>query len=198
MSAAPGGKPAPDGRAGSLRLFFALLPDPAARQALGALARDIARATGGRATPAENLHLTLVFLGRVPRSRVAQVEAAGARAAAMGEPFALLFDRVGGFRNAGVVWAGPREVAPALQQVVGALSGALHDAGFALEARAFHPHLTLARRSLRPPAEGSALRVGWRADAITLMASETLPAGPVYRVLASWRLRERVKLQPSP
>ena len=186
----------PDPRAGSLRLFFALLPDTAARRALAALAHDLARETGGRATRAENLHLTLAFLGRVPQSRVAQVEAAGARAAATAEPFMLELDRVGVFRSAGVAWAGPREVAPALRQVFATLSAALHEAGFAVEARAFHPHLTLARRSARPPAERGALRVGWRADAIVLMVSETLPAGAAYRVLASWPLRGGASPQP--
>jgi len=198
MSAAPGGTQAPAARAaGSLRLFFALQPDPAARQALGALARDIARETGGRATPAENLHVTLVFLGRVPPSHVAQVEAAGARAAAVGEPFALALDQVGWFRRAGVAWAGPRAVPPALQHIFGALCGALEEAGFVLEARPFDPHLTLARRSVRPPAERNAFRAQWSADAIVLMASETLPAGPVYRALASWRLGEHAGPPPS-
>jgi RNA 2',3'-cyclic 3'-phosphodiesterase len=200
LSAALRGKPAPDDPAGLLRLFFALLPDPAARQALAALAREIARETGGRATPAENLHLTLAFLGSVPRSRVAEAEAVGARVAATAEPFALALDRVGWFRKAGVAWAGPTEDVPALGQVAGALRDALHAAGFTLEERAFHPHLTLARRAARAPAEAVAAvaPAAWHADAMVLMASETLPSGAAYRVLASWRLGDRAYPQPAP
>ncbi len=183
MSAPPPERPAP----ASLRLFFALLPDAAARETLAACGRHVAHETGGRATPAGNIHLTLAFLGSVARSRLPDVLTAGARAAAAGEPFALLLDRAGWFRHAGAAWFAPAVISPALQLAFDALQGALREAGFAREERAFRPHLTLARRCLRAPAAG-APPVGWRADAVALMASETRPGGPVYRVLASWRL----------
>lgn len=65
-------------RDGSLRLFFALEPDPAVRRALASLARALARATGGRVPQAEILHLTLAFLGQVPAGRHAELAAIGA------------------------------------------------------------------------------------------------------------------------
>src|SRR6187431_1612667 len=42
----------------SLRLFFAFQPDANARLAVGALAGEVARITGGRVSRSENLHLT--------------------------------------------------------------------------------------------------------------------------------------------
>ena len=124
-----------------------------ARDAGGAARSDVARETGGRATPAENLHLTLAFLGSVPA--VAHRGGRSGRRARRGDGGAVRAARssgVGWFRNAGVAWIGPDAVAPALQQVADALRDALRDAGFALEERAFHPHLTLARRCVRAPA----------------------------------------------
>ena len=196
VSATTAATPAPGAAGGTVRLFFALLPDSAARAILAVRAQDVARETGGRATGAGNLHVTLAFLGNVAQSRIAQVEAVGARAAAIGEPFALRLERFGWFRNAGAAWIGPATVAPALQQIVDALCIALREAGFASEERAFHPHLTLARRCVRGPAAAAAT-VGWRADAMALMASDTLPGGVVYRVLASWPLGVRAGTLPS-
>jgi 2'-5' RNA ligase len=191
MNLVAGGKRGAASGDGSLRLFFALVPDAHARRSLAQLAGDIARETGGRATRAENLHLTLVFLGRVPHARIADIEAIGAQVAADAEPFALVLDRVGLFREAGVAWLGTDAVVPALQQIAGALPDALRAAGLPLERRAFHPHVTLARHAVRAPTAGASPGAGWRADAIVLMASDTLPAGAIYRVLASWPLSRR-------
>ncbi|MDH5265059.1 MAG: RNA 2',3'-cyclic phosphodiesterase, partial [Betaproteobacteria bacterium] len=58
------------------RLFFALWPDAAARAALADLARATANRYGGRAVPAANLHLTLVFLGEVDPARIAALRRA--------------------------------------------------------------------------------------------------------------------------
>ena len=55
------------------RLFVALdLPDDLRRH-LGELAERLAGEHGGRAVPAENLHATLSFLGRVTPSRVPEI-----------------------------------------------------------------------------------------------------------------------------
>jgi len=196
-SAAASGKLAAAGGKGTLRLFFALVPDAHARRSLARRAGDIAQETGGRATRAGNLHVTLAFLGRVPQARTADIEAIGAQAAANAEPFALVLDRVGLFRAAGVAWIGTDDVAPALRQIAGALRDALRAARLPVERRAFHPHVTLARHAVRSPnAEAASPGVRWRVDAIALMASETLPAGAVYRVLASWPLAGREHAQP--
>jgi 2'-5' RNA ligase len=196
MSAAAGGNPASAGGNGALRLFFALVPDAQARRSLAQRAGDIAQETGGRATRAANLHLTLAFLGRVPQARAADVEAIGAQAAATAEPFALVLDRVGLFRDAGAAWIGTDDVAPALRQIAGALRDALRAARLPVERRAFHPHVTLARHAVRSPtADAASPGVRWRVDAIALMASHTLPAGALYRVLASWPLAGRERAQ---
>ncbi len=57
------------------RLFFALWPDPPTRTALAMLV-DGLPLVGGRRVPAENLHLTLAFLGNVDEGAAAAARVA--------------------------------------------------------------------------------------------------------------------------
>ena len=89
---------------GRVRLFFALWPDDDARRALTAAAQCAQAQCGGRATPAEKIHLTLFFIGSVERARVGEIEAVGASVRA--PRFTLALERTGCFRRKGIVWAG--------------------------------------------------------------------------------------------
>lgn len=153
------------------RLFFAVWPDAAAAAALARLARDVARLAEGRATAGEKIHLTLAFLGEVPAER-SQAAVQAARGVAFA-PFSMAFDRVGSFRVAQVAWAGSREVPEALAALQSALAARLSAAGFALEARPFAPHATLARCTRVPLPPASIEAIAWRVDAFTLVRSES-------------------------
>jgi 2'-5' RNA ligase len=168
------------------RLFFALWPDAAAREALADLARDTASRYGGRAVPAANLHLTLVFLGEVDPARIGALRRAADGPAGPGFPF--LLDRIGGFRRAGVVWAGCHQPPPALLALQSGLERRIREAGFSPDDRAFAPHLTLARRVRDPVEPGDMKAVAWRANAFALV--ETARGEGAYRTLAEWPLGE--------
>ena len=151
----------------ALRVFFALWPDARARDALAALARDAAAQAQGRAPAAENLHLTLAFLGDVAPGRVAILQAIGRHVSAAVPAFTLSLDCTGMFRGSGIAWAGASATPPELAGLVARLREALVAEGFALERRAFQPHVTLARRCRKPgsiriaePSRGSL--PGWR------------------------------------
>ena len=173
-----------------MRLFFAVTPDEGARQSLMAFAADVASVTGGRAPRAENLHLTVAFLGEVDQQRVADVEAIGAASATVSGPFVITFDRVGLFRDAGVAWIAPSETPAGLLRIVAALRNALQAKGMRVDHRDFRPHVTLARRCTRPLSGVAAPHIQWQVEALALIASQTLPEGPLYRELAAWRLAE--------
>ena len=180
--------PTPDVRAPSARLFYALVPDAGVRHSLAALAREVVRESGGRAPRDENLHLTLAFLGNLPQEDIARLEAIGTLAAAAAAPFLLTLNTIGVFRNAGVGWVGPDAVPGELRQLFERLRNALDAANLPIERRAFHPHVTLARRCVRSLPEAATAPIAWRVEALTLMVSETLPEGPRYRALAAWPL----------
>ena len=171
-----------------LRIFFALVPDATVRDSLAALAHDVARETGGRAPRDENVHLTLAFLGNVPRDRLDELTAIGAAVAAAEAPFPLTLDTIGAFRDARVAWAGPAVTPAGLERAFARLRVLLQAAGLPTERRPFNPHVTLARHCVRPPHRGAMDQIAWRVESIALMASETLAAGPRYAVLASWPL----------
>ncbi len=177
---------------GDSRLFFALVPSAAVRAAFDELARNLARRSRGRAVSSDHLHLTLAFLGGVPAAAMPAVLQVGE-----GMPRAggvLVFDTLGAWRASGVAWAAPSVVPPSILALHAALAAGLATAGFALEARAFRPHVTLARRCVQVQPRARCEPIRWPADRLCLVGSELGPDGPVYRELGAWPLA----LDPSP
>ena len=171
------------------RLFFALVPPLALQQTLGALARSVAARCGGRAVATLNIHLTLAFIGGWPVARIAELTAA---AAAVPVPSMMLsLDTLGAFRRAGVAWIGMSSPPAALMALASSLTTALAAAGVPLEARRFHPHVTLARKCRAAHAIETAGPHVWNVDGLTLLASQTLAEGPRYTSLAAWPLMDR-------
>lgn len=168
------------------RVFFALVPPPEVQQALGELARETARRAHGRPVPAENVHITLAFIGVWPVARfpVLLDAAAGVRC----EPMRIVLDRRGAFRRAGIAWIGPSEPPAALMHLATLLACALSAAGVMLDEQPYHPHVTLARRCRRRYPDGVAGPFAFDVDRFTLMQSETRAEGARYRALAVWPL----------
>lgn len=153
------------------RLFFAVWPDEAASAALARIALEVAQVADGRPVPREKVHVTLAFLGDVPPARVETAALAARGLAFAGFEFAL--DRVGSFRAARVAWAGSHEVPAPLAGLQSVLAARLSAAGFALEARPFAPHATLARRTSRHLPPASIGSIEWRVEAFTLVRTES-------------------------
>jgi RNA 2',3'-cyclic 3'-phosphodiesterase len=171
---------------GPSRLFFALAPSATVRAAFGDLSRNVARRSRGRAVSSDHLHLTLAFLGDVPAVALPALQQVGAgmpRAGAV-----LVFDTLGAWRASGVAWVAPSVVPSPILALHAALAAALTVAGFALEARAFRPHITLARRCVQVQPRARCEPVRWPADRLCLIGSELGPEGPVYRELGAWPL----------
>ncbi len=130
-----------------MRLFIALALDGPVRRALcETVERLRAAGASGNFTRPENLHLTLHFLG----------EQLPARAKALGRlldacdaaPFDLELSGFGLFPG-GVCWVGLRDN-PALSDLYARLGDALLRAGFPVDNRPYHPHLTLGREIRLP------------------------------------------------
>lgn len=165
-----------------MRLFFAIWPDRAAREALASLGNRLAAAAGGRATPAEKIHLTLAFLGEVEPGRVALLHRVAAEVG--GRSFRIALDCVGSFRRTRVAWAGSEDPAQELIALQADLAGRLRDSGFGLEERDYSPHVTLARKVERAVPRARIEPVEWPVAEYGLVAS----AAGRYETLASWRL----------
>jgi RNA 2',3'-cyclic 3'-phosphodiesterase len=172
----------------TLRVFFALWPDSAARDALAALARDVAARIEGRSPPIANMHVTVAFVGEIAPARVVDLCAIGAAVAAMVPPFRLTLDRPGTFRGSGIAWAGPSSVPTALVKLARNLDEALSAAGFRTERRAFHPHVTLARRCRKSPGDALPAPIAWTVTTVALNQSEPGSGASRYLELSSWPL----------
>jgi RNA 2',3'-cyclic 3'-phosphodiesterase len=168
------------------RLFFALVPDADVRAQLAPVAREWALRAHGRPTAAESVHLTLAFIGVVPRERVDVLVAIGA-AMPRGR-FDVALDTVGDFRHTRVAWIAPSAPPPALFALQAALAADLAARGFAVESRPFRAHLTLARKCGAALVTTTIPAIRWRIDRLALIASTLDRAGARYRELASWPL----------
>ncbi|WP_271105453.1 RNA 2',3'-cyclic phosphodiesterase [Pseudomonas tohonis] len=168
-----------------LRLFFALpCSEPLATSI--ALWREAA-SCGGKAVAKRNLHLTLAFLGEQPRGCVGELE--NLAASLVGEAFELRLDQLRCWQN-GLLHLAPAHPPQALMSLAASLQDRLRGAGFALERRPFHPHLTLARHCTHLPAT-AAPTFDWPVNQFTLFASENTASGAHYRALAHWPLLPR-------
>ena len=173
---------------GHLRLFLALWPPPPLATALASLARDLAATTGGRATPRERLHLTLLFLGDQPAAQLPALQAVVAGSLSRLAPCVLTLDRMGAWPRQSLIWAGTQAVPSGLGEWARGLRSTLENAGFSLpSAPDFHPHVTLVRRARTLPEPGRALDLPhWSVGECALIASTLAPEGPVYRQLGTW------------
>jgi len=164
-----------------LRLFYALWPAPEVRDALAAAARPLLEACRGRRVPKRNYHLTLAFLGSVPQQRLDELHAAAGKVTV--EPFTLRIDRHGQWRGPQVAWLGCSNPPAAATQLADNLRAALEPLGFEPDARPFQPHLTVLRGCRACDWDGEIAPVEWPVRGFVLVRSETLPGGPVYRVV---------------
>jgi 2'-5' RNA ligase len=181
-----------------LRTFIAVETGKVIRDRLVSLQESLARTgTEVKWVEADNLHVTLLFLGEVEdRDVPALCRAVSEVCAGLGR-FSMSVERVGCFpnpRRPRVVWAG---VGAGTQEVV-ALHDALEPPLLALgcyrrEGRQYTPHITLGRvRGDRPTdklAAALARQAGWQGGVtdvreVRVLSSELTPQGPVYTVLS--------------
>lgn len=128
-----------------MRLFIAIeLPDELKVE----LARLRAALSSARWVPAEQLHLTLAFLGEVDQATTAELTTQ--LADIQTDAFRLTLAGIGCFpdqRRPRVLWIGVK-AEPKLLRLAETIQQTLLAAGIALEERPFSPHITLARLKL--------------------------------------------------
>jgi RNA 2',3'-cyclic 3'-phosphodiesterase len=167
-----------------LRLFFALWPDDAVRAALAEASAAIHRASGGRATRAESIHLTLAFLGDCDAERIGSLKAAAARVRV--RPFDLVLDERGFWNHNRIAWVGATETPGALEALVSELRTTLAEAQFAFDPKAFVPHITLVRKARPGFAMPTLEPIRWQVDGFVLVRSVMRSAGSDYLVESRW------------
>jgi 2'-5' RNA ligase len=170
----------------SVRLFFALWPDPATRAALAEATRYAHALYGGRATRIDTLHLTLRFLGDVAPARIAPLcaGAAGIRARA----FTLAFDHMDCWRHNRIACLGASETPTPLAELVAELETLAIALGLSPQTRPYRPHITLARRATCGQENPAPQKLLWTARDFVLVRSSLRAAGARYQQLGRWPL----------
>jgi 2'-5' RNA ligase len=185
----------------TVRAFIAIELNPTILQALSdlqaSLRQDVPPKLVRWVRP-QGIHLTLKFLGDVPRTKVDSIAEAMRAVCARHAPFSFAVGGMGCFpnpRRPRVVWVGVDEPSGVLARLQRDVDRAISPLGFPAEKRRFHPHLTLGRVKGRNPDAVAALgeyvsraqvKVGeMRAEAVHLMRSELQPGGAVYTELAA-------------
>ncbi len=155
-----------------MRLFIAIALSEEMRRALGDVQRQMkARGVVGNYTPAENMHLTLAFIGEYPDPDAVPLPPV--------LPFEIQLDGFGCFGE--LWWAGLAQCPP-LKNYVQALRHALSEEGIPFDRKRFSPHITLLRRGVGV----SPVRVpkaGMTVDHVSLMRSDRGKRGMIYTEL---------------
>jgi 2'-5' RNA ligase len=186
------------------RRYFIAVALPAVHRELLGRWREEASHAGWVWVPAQQLHLTLRFIGEVADETVTERlgdELADQVARAV-RPFILPVEGVGVFPVRGapkVVWAGVGRGHPHLFQLRQRMDDLLLATGLPVDLRTFHPHVTVAR--LRAEAAPTTVRhflqrhrdfvaPPFRVTCFGLYASELRPVGAVHTLLREIALGE--------
>lgn len=155
-----------------MRLFIAICLSEEMKDALRRVQRQMeSQRVTGNFTSAENLHLTLAFIGEYPDPDAVDLPPV--------EPFTLALD---GFGSFGDLWWAGLAPCPALNRCVAALRRGLADSGIPFDRKRFSPHITLLRRGIGRPAV-QVPPAGMTVDHISLIRSDRGKRGMVYTEL---------------
>lgn len=166
------------------RLFFALSCPAEQRRAI-AHWRSALELRIGRSVPAENFHLTLLFLGAVNAAQIAEICTAAGKVRVPGMALTVALDRLDVWLRPGVLVLAPEQAAPELLRLVYALEQAMLPFGLEETGKEFRPHLTLMREFRAPvPESATPPEFFLRADRFALFESHK----GRYRALAEWPL----------
>ena len=169
------------------RLFFALWPEAQQQQDWADLAKNLIPAGSGRLIHAQNLHLTLVYLGEITidvHQRLEQLADAIHSAS-----FELKLERFGHWSRPQVLWWGPKQTPVRLIELVESLRRAARACDIEVEQRPYAAHMTLARKVRRAPGRLTAEPHIWQVDEFALVRSTLLPEGAEYEVVRRWPLK---------
>jgi 2'-5' RNA ligase len=144
---------------------------------------------------AENIHITLQFLGETEETLIPAIKEALDKILLNYFPFYIKIAGVGCFpdaRRPRIIWVGTEESQPVIK-LHGEISKEMAKLGYQEEERNFTPHLTVGRvksnrnvrELLKKIDEIREVRFSdFEVRHITLMKSELKPSGPIYQSLA--------------
>jgi RNA 2',3'-cyclic 3'-phosphodiesterase len=179
----------------SMRLFVGIgLPTSVAQDLINGARNSLAQISGTdrqlRWIPAEDVHLTLYFLGSIESARLGQIQKRLAEVC--GTRLYLKMDGIDIFAKGGILIVKVEPKAHLLE-LAERVAIAMDGCGVARERRPYIPHVTLARSKGRIPfrvhgESAPIFRQGFEVSEFRLYESFTRSDGAQYQVLSTFRL----------
>ncbi|MCS7069506.1 MAG: RNA 2',3'-cyclic phosphodiesterase [Meiothermus sp.] len=169
-----------------MRLFYAIFPPRRVQDALAEAQARVQGFKGWKLSPPHQLHITLLFLGSQPETRLLEFRRIGQEVAGSVPAFTVELGGTGYFPATGSprVWF-VKATGAGLEPLAEGLQRALPD----INAHKFHPHLTLARKKGPAPRIGPlVMNLQFQAQAVCLVESKLERSGSQYRVIEQFPL----------
>ncbi len=173
-------------KAESIRVFFALWPNRLIQQQLHTLAKQLQPQCQVRVMRAETLHMTLQFIGNIPRTLLPKIIAAADKVAA--QPFAMQLAKTAYWKHNRIAYATLASNTPLLDDLVSSLKTALNEQGVTYADQKFSPHVTLLRNAEHKPQIQDFPPITWQVDSFVLVESVMTDQGAQYKTLREWIL----------
>lgn len=184
-----------------IRSFIAIEIDETTKKSLIEIQDELKKVSAElKLVDIHNIHLTLHFLGNIPGEKISSLKEKLASPIAEFLAFRIKPAQIGAFPNLNsprVIWVGIEKGREKLIQLQKKIAQQLEKLDIQLEARQFHPHLTLARikgkknlhflskrlKEMTPPEFNEIL-----VKEVILFKSILTPEGPIYEKLDTWPL----------
>ena len=168
-----------------MRLFVAINFNDETRSRLLSLRDELrTRAKGGNFSLANNLHLTLMFIGECGPKKLDTIKTI--LDTVNFDPFEVRIERLGTFSHATLWWAGLREDKP-LMDLQYEVVQKLALCGFETDGRRYSPHITLGREVVTDAVPWKIEPFGEAVTHFDLMKSERLDGKLTYTAIYSKR-----------
>ena len=154
--------------------FFALSPGPSTRDKIITFREQLN--LSGHKVKDENLHMTLLFLGKINRQ---QQQAVISKAQGISwQTFNVLLDHSGSFHK-NIIWSGPELIPASLVMLHRELVTAARESEIKLQTQQYIPHVTLARQSSIQN-KVNMMPVKWHISSFLLLESVNTAQGVYY------------------
>lgn len=163
-----------------MRLFVAIQLSDNMKSALIRLMHDCKeKGIKGNFTPAQNLHVTLCFIGETKEADTIKQ----ALKTVKYKPFKLALTETGNFGD--LIWAGTRG-GQGINALASDVRTALKEAGISFDDKKFVPHITLIRKASKNPEKISVPKADMMVKKVSLMKSECVNGKMVYTEIFSF------------
>lgn len=176
-----------------MRLFFGIPLDPKARQAANDFLRTMQKSCPGRYTIADNLHMTVCFIGEVAPEDLSRVQRIGREASQYLPDSELQLAKPGFFgkKDSAILYL-HAEGGNAYASMAQILRSKLSEQGLPYDPKPFVPHITLARKTdLRAMGSQnefpSPSPVHWKPQGLVLFHSHRVNNILTYTPLQTWQ-----------